>query len=71
MRKWLYDRPWIWIVILLGFLVAAGLTIVVIAEMNRPEIVKEKRRSALVVPAPAEDNPSWAAMPPMRKGRVA
>ncbi len=70
MRKWLHDRPWIWIVLLLGFLVAAGLTVVVIAEMNRPEIVKEKRQGALTVPAPTEDNPSWAAVSPMRKGRV-
>lgn len=70
MRKWLYDRPWIWIVLLLGSLVAAGVAVVVIAEMNRPEIVKEKRRSALTVPAPTEDNLSWAVLPPMRKGRV-
>lgn len=43
MRKWLYDRPWIWIVVLLGFLVASGLVIVVIAELNRPEIVKDRK----------------------------
>ena len=41
MRKWLYDRPWIWIVVLLGLLVGSGLTTLVIAELNRPEIVKE------------------------------
>jgi hypothetical protein len=40
MRKWLYDRPWIWIVILLALLVMSGLAVVVIAELNRPEIVK-------------------------------
>jgi len=46
MRKWLYDRPWIWIVLLLGFLVAGGFTVVVIAELNRPVIVKEERTTA-------------------------
>jgi hypothetical protein len=40
MRKWLHDRPWIWVVVLLGFLVLSGLTTLVIAELNRPEIVK-------------------------------
>jgi hypothetical protein len=40
MKKWLYDRPWIWIVVFLSLLVAASLTTVVIAELNRPEIVK-------------------------------
>ena len=44
MRKWLHDRPWIWIVVLLGFLVLSGLTTLVIAELNRPEIVKEQTR---------------------------
>ena len=43
MQKWLYDRPWIWIVLLLGLLVAGGFTTLVIAELNRPEIVKEDR----------------------------
>jgi hypothetical protein len=43
MRKWIYDRPWIWIVVLLGFLVLSGLTTLVIAELNKPEIVKDKR----------------------------
>ena len=43
MRKWLYDRPWIWIVVLLSFLVIAGFTTLVIAELNKPEIVKVKR----------------------------
>jgi hypothetical protein len=45
MRKWLHDRPWIWIVVLLGLLVAGGFTTLIIAELNRPEIVKEKRVS--------------------------
>jgi hypothetical protein len=54
MQKWLYDRPWIWIVLLLGFLVISGFVVLVIAELNRPEIVKVKaaRTTAteLVVP---------------------
>jgi hypothetical protein len=40
MRKWIYDRPWIWIVLFLGLLVAGSLTTLVIAELNKPEIVK-------------------------------
>jgi hypothetical protein len=40
MKKWLYDRPWIWVVLFLGLLVAGSLTTLVIAELNRPEIVK-------------------------------
>ena len=40
MRKWLYDRPWIWIVVLLACVVAGGLATVIIAQLNRPEIVK-------------------------------
>lgn len=40
MKKWLHDRPWIWIVLFLGLLVAGSLVVVVIAELNRPEIVK-------------------------------
>ena len=49
MGKWLHDRPWIWIVVLLAVLVVMGLVVVVIAEMNRPEIVKEKRHSCIEV----------------------
>jgi hypothetical protein len=40
MRKWIYDRPWIWIVLFLSLLVAGSLTTLVIAELNKPEIVK-------------------------------
>ena len=54
MQKWLHDRPWIWIVLLLGFLVISGFVVLVIAERNRPEIVKVKAgkqtASLLVVP---------------------
>ncbi len=43
MRKWLYDRPWIWIVVLLTILVVGGFTTLVIAQLNKPEIVKVKK----------------------------
>jgi hypothetical protein len=49
MRKWLYDRPWIWIVVLLTLLVASGIVVVIIAQVNKPTIVKEK--TALVIPS--------------------
>ncbi len=42
MRKWLHDRPWIWIVAFLACLVAGSLVTVVIAELNRPEIVRPR-----------------------------
>ncbi len=42
MRKWLYDRPWIWIVLFLGTLIAGSVATVIIAEVNKPEIVKPK-----------------------------
>lgn len=42
MRKWLYDRPWIWIVVFLSFLMAGSLATLIIAEVNKPEIVKPK-----------------------------
>jgi hypothetical protein len=41
-RKWLYDRPWIWVVLFLSTLIAASLVTVIIAEVNKPEIVKPK-----------------------------
>lgn len=40
MRKWIYDNPWIWIVIFLSLLMAGSIATLVIAELNRPEIVK-------------------------------
>lgn len=40
MRKWLYHNPWIWIVIFLSSLVAGSIATVIIAELNKPEIVK-------------------------------
>jgi len=42
MRKWLYDRPWIWIVLFLSCLIAGSIATVIIAEVNKPEIVKPK-----------------------------
>lgn len=40
MKKWLYDRPWIWVVVFLSLLVAGSIVTVFIAEINKPEIVK-------------------------------
>lgn len=40
MRKWLYDRPWIWIVLFIGCLFVGSVATVIIAELNRPEIVR-------------------------------
>jgi hypothetical protein len=42
MRRWLRDRPWIWIVLLLALLMGASITTLVIAQLNRPEIVKPR-----------------------------
>jgi hypothetical protein len=42
MRKWLYERPWIWIVLFLSCLIAGSIATVIIAEVNKPEIVKPK-----------------------------
>ncbi len=51
MRKWLYDRPWIWIVVMLTLLVGFGGVVLVIAELNKPTIVKPK--TSMVVPVEA------------------
>ena len=40
MRRWLRDRPWIWIVLLLGLLIGASIATLVIAQLNAPQIVK-------------------------------
>ena len=40
MRRWLRDRPWIWIVVLLALLMGGSIATLVIAHVNRPEIVK-------------------------------
>ena len=38
-KTWLSDRPWIWIVVLLALLLAGAVATLVIAELNRPEIL--------------------------------
>ena len=48
MNKWLYDRPWIWIVVLLSLLVGFGGVVLVIAEKNKPTIVKP--RTSMMIP---------------------
>jgi hypothetical protein len=40
MRKWLRNNPWIWIVLFLLILMAASVAVIIIAELNKPEIVK-------------------------------
>ena len=42
MKRWLYDNPWIWIVLFFLLLVTASLITVMIAQYNQPIIVKEK-----------------------------
>lgn len=42
MRKWLYDNPWIWIVVFLATLIAGSVATVIIAEINKPEVVRPK-----------------------------
>ena len=39
LRQWLHDRPWIWIVVLLVLLIVPFIVTVIIAELNRPEIL--------------------------------
>jgi hypothetical protein len=41
-RNWLRQHPWIWIVVFLGTLLAGSLATLIIAELNRPEIVKPR-----------------------------
>jgi hypothetical protein len=40
MRRWLNDNPWIWLVLFFVVLVAGSFATLVIAELNRPEIVR-------------------------------
>ena len=44
MRQWLRDRPWIWIVVLMGFLFAGSAATLIIAELNRPELMNRGER---------------------------
>ena len=39
LKTWLRDRPWIWIVLLLALLMAGSIATLVIAELNRPEVL--------------------------------
>lgn len=39
MKKWLYDRPWIWIVVFLSVVVAASVALIIIAHINRPTVL--------------------------------
>jgi hypothetical protein len=39
MRKWLHERPWIWIVIFLALMMAGSFITVIIAELNKPEVL--------------------------------
>ena len=72
MRKWLYDRPWIWVVLFLALLVAGSFVTLVIAEVNKPEIVRPKEprhhRSG-----PSSRAAAWrfaAAPPAVAEGRA-
>ena len=40
MKKWLEDRPWIWIVLLLALLMAGSIATLIIAELNKPELLR-------------------------------
>ena len=59
MRKWLYDNPWIWIVILLTVLVSASMSVLVIAELNKPEILPHEAGGARRLPRSAH----WMCAP--------
>jgi hypothetical protein len=39
LKRWLRDNPWIWLVLFFVVMVLASLATVMIAELNRPEIV--------------------------------
>ncbi len=47
MRKWIYDNPWIWVALFLATLVTGSMVTLVIAELNKPEIVKDKKVSMM------------------------
>ena len=40
MKKWLRDNPWVWIVLFFLALMAASFATVIMAQLNRPEIVR-------------------------------
>jgi hypothetical protein len=39
-KTWLRDRPWIWIVVFFVLLFAASVATVVIANLDRPEVLR-------------------------------
>ena len=62
MQKWLYDRPWIWVVLLLTLLVGGGLFVVVLAEKNKPTIVKDvPTKTVMVHPDPTNRLIEWSS----------
>lgn len=40
MKKWLRDRPWIWIVLFMLVLMAGSIATLIIAELNKPTVVR-------------------------------
>lgn len=40
MRKWLYDNPWIWIVLFLAIVVVTSLVLIGVAEYHKPVLVR-------------------------------
>jgi hypothetical protein len=40
MRKWLRDNPWIWVLLFFLLLVAGSLATLIIAELNKPELLR-------------------------------
>ena len=46
MRQWLRDRPWIWIVVLMVLLLVGSAATLIIAELNKPEILRRSEVSS-------------------------
>ena len=40
MRKWVRDRPWIWIVVVFVLLIAAWTVLIKVASENQPEQIE-------------------------------
>lgn len=62
MKKWLYDNPWIWVVLFLACLIGASVATVIIAEANKPEIVKPKDSRRSRGGSPAYRAEAWRAV---------
>ena len=43
MKEWLRERPWIWIIVLMALLFIGSAATLIIAQLNRPELVKQSR----------------------------